>query len=234
MHSFVFTHRHAAIRLALGLQAALLSISLAAIPAMAEGGATAHEHQAQATPVSQSGTSWQEALVGQTKVEEAIEGRAGRSEQVELQHHRLMDRMQNQMQQDAAAQQTSGGYNNMSMMHQYMGQDGSSFLLASDFSVEPVAGTGGRCPAGVPVKQYDVSMIAVEITLNQWLDFYPGYMYVLTESIDKVRAEEKRNAEARESDEHEWDPGAVSNGLQGDAIQPLVASVASPAPSGSR
>ncbi len=222
MQSFAITHRHAASRLAVGLQAALLGISLAAVPVMAEVGGPAHQHQPQATPVAQSGTSWQDALIGQTKVEEAIEGRAGRSEQVELQHHRLMDRMQNQMQQDAAAQWTSGGYNSMSLMHQYMGQDGSSFLLASDFSVEPVAGTGGRCPAGVPVKQYDVSMIAVEITLNQWLDFYPGYMYALTEHIDKVRAEEKQNAEARESDEHEWNPGAVTNGLQGDAIQPLV------------
>ena len=38
---------------------------------------------------------------------------------------------------------------------------------------------GGKCPATAPVKQYNVSAINVEITLNQWLDFYPGYMYVL-------------------------------------------------------
>ena len=47
--------------------------------------------------------------------------------------------------------------------------------------------------AGVPTKTYDVSMINIEITLNRWLDFYPGYMYVLTEDIDKVRAEETKN-----------------------------------------
>ena len=63
-------------------------------------------------------------------------------------------------------------------------------------------------------------MINIEITLNRWLDFYPGYMYVLTQDIDKARAEETKNREAR--DKEGFDPGAVSTGLQGDAIQPLV------------
>ena len=44
-------------------------------------------------------------------------------------------------------------------------------------------------------------------------------MYVLDEDIDKVRAEEEKNAAARED---ALDPGAVSNGLQGDAIQPFM------------
>ena len=38
-------------------------------------------------------------------------------------------------------------------------------------------------------------------------------------NIEKVRAEEERNAEARED---ALDPGAVTSGLQGDVIQPLV------------
>ena len=84
-------------------------------------------------------------------------------------------------------------FNEMSMMHQYMGQDGSSFLLRCDASKgEPVMSSGGKCPADAPVKQYDVSMINIEITLNRWLDFYPGYMYVLTPDLSKVRAEEAR------------------------------------------
>ncbi len=95
-----------------------------------------------------------------------------------MQHHRLMEKLEQQAQKDANAQQTSGAFNEMSMMHQYMGQDGSSFLLMSDGSKgEPVMTSGGKCPAGVPVKQYDVSMINIEITLNRWLDFYPGYRY---------------------------------------------------------
>lgn len=48
------------------------------------------------------------------------------------------------------------------------------------------------------MKKYDVSMINIEISLNRWLDFYPGYMYVHTGEIDKVRAEETKNKEARE------------------------------------
>ncbi|GIW53706.1 MAG: hypothetical protein KatS3mg082_0110 [Nitrospiraceae bacterium] len=53
-----------------------------------------------------------------------------------------------------------------------------------------------------------------------WLDYYPGYMYVLTENIDKVREEEAKNREARGREGH--DPGAVKNGLQNQWIQPLV------------
>ena len=89
----------------------------------------------------------------------------------------------------------------------------------SDNKKEPVMSEGGKCPAGVPTRQYDISMINVEITLNRWQDYYPGYMYVLTENIDKVRAEEGKNKAAREKD---FDPGAVSTGLQGDIIQPLA------------
>ena len=78
---------------------------------------------------------------------------------------------------------------------------------------------GQRCPATAPVKDYHVSAINIEITLSRFLDFFPGYMYVLTENVDKARSEENANREAREK---EGDYGAVSNGLQGDVIQPLV------------
>ncbi|MFM7841314.1 MAG: multicopper oxidase domain-containing protein, partial [Nitrospira sp.] len=71
-----------------------------------------------------------------------------------------------------------------------------------------------------PVKTYDISAINVEITLNQWLDFYPGYMYALTENLDKIRAEETKNKEAREKEG--FDPGAVLPGVQSQWIQPLV------------
>ena len=79
---------------------------------------------------------------------------------------------------------------------------------------------GGKCPATAPVKQYNVSTINVEITLNQWLDFYPGYMYVLEENLDKVRAEENKNKEAPR--QGRFDPGAVIPGVQAQWIQPLV------------
>ncbi|MCP9442707.1 MAG: hypothetical protein NNA20_08940 [Nitrospira sp.] len=178
-----------------------------------------HQHTSLATPVSMP--AWTQQLKGQTIVENAIEGRAEHAQRTEQQHHRLMEKLAQQAGQDAVAHPTSGMFNNMSMMHQYMGQDGSSFLLMSDRGKgEPVLSTGGRCPANAPVRKYDISMINIEITLNRWLDYYPGYMYINTEDIEKARAEEQRNREAREKEG--FDPGAVSTGLQGDVIQPLV------------
>ncbi|MBI4400915.1 MAG: hypothetical protein HY581_04720, partial [Nitrospirae bacterium] len=168
---------------------------------------TAMTHQ---TPV------WAEKLKGQTIVEDTMEGRPERAAMVERQHERIMM----QMQQDPQLQQVSGGmYNNMSMMHQY-GAGGQDLLLMSDPRTEPVAMQGGRCPTSAPVRKYDISAINVEISINQWLDYYPGYMYVLTENIDKVREEEAKNKAGREKEGH--DPGAVANGLQSQWIQPLV------------
>ena len=86
-------------------------------------------------------------------------------------------------------------------------------------STESVSRVGQKCPADIPRRVFDITAINVEITLNQYHDFYPGYMYVLSDNIDKVRDEELANEDARyEAD----DPGAVSNGLQGDIIQPLA------------
>ena len=100
-----------------------------------------------------------------------------------------------------------------------MGQDGSSWLLMTDAGKgEPVLSSGGKCPAGVPTKTYDVSMINIEITLNRWLDFYPGYMY----ADGRHRQGARRGNENRKRATRKADPGAVSTGLQGDAIQPLV------------
>ncbi len=167
--------------------------------------------------VDNSNEPWAQQLKGQTIVEDAISGRANRSALVELQHNRLMEQMARQA--EAGLVTNTGLFNGMSTMHQY---DGQGYLLASQPGVEPVATSGGRCPSTAPVRKYDISAINVEITLNQWLDFYPGYMYVLTENIEKVRAEEAKNAKARENEKDQYDPGAVTNGIQGDYIQPLV------------
>jgi FtsP/CotA-like multicopper oxidase with cupredoxin domain len=80
---------------------------------------------------------------------------------------------------------------------------------------------GGRCPSGVPVKTYDISAINIQITLNRFLDYFPGYLYVLTEDVAKVRAEEKKNKDARKSNDP-YPAAGVSIGLQGDLLQPLV------------
>ena len=184
----------------------------------AENASPPHVHQTGMAHQESSG--WAEQLKGQTRVEDALEGRAGLSEQIEVQHHRIMRRLEEQAQQDAQVQANSGVFNNVSMMHQYMGQDGSSYLLAVDPDAPLSTGSGAKCPSGVPTKHYDISMIDTEITLNRWLDYYVGYMYVLTDNIDKVRAEEAKNKAAR--DQEGFDPGAVTTGLQGDYIQPLA------------
>ncbi len=202
--------------------------------------AGAEDHVAQpllhATGMNHQSPAWAERLKGQTIVEDAQEGRPERAALVERQHERMMRQMEHE-----AEASGSGGFDAMSMMHQY-GAGKGNYLLSSEADIEPVSmNGGGKCPAAAPVRQYDVSAINVEITLNQWLDYYPGYMYVLNENIEKVREEEAKNAEAREPEEYHAeakenldneageehregysDPGAVKNGIQGQYIQPLV------------
>ena len=163
--------------------------------------------------------AWAEQLKGQTIVEDAQEGHVERTAMMERQHQRIMEKINDQLTHDSSNQRTGGMYNNVNMLHQY-GAGAQDMLLMSNSGVEPVSSMGGRCPASAPVRSYDVSAINVEITLNMWLDYYPGYMYALTESLDKVRAEETKNREAREKEG--YDPGAVMNGLQNQWIQPLV------------
>ena len=137
--------------LSLTLQSIFLTGSLVAAPWLFAASPGESSHEGHATPAALPG--WTQQLKGQTVVENAIEGRAGNAEKMEMQHHRLMQKLEQQAQQDAKAQQTSGGFNAMSMMHQYMGQDGSSFLLMTDAGKgEPVMTSGGKCPTGVPTK----------------------------------------------------------------------------------
>jgi FtsP/CotA-like multicopper oxidase with cupredoxin domain len=80
-----------------------------------------------------------------------------------------------------------------------------------------------RCTRGARVRTYRVAALAVDITLNRYLDHDPrGRMYALERGVTRVRDEERRNEAARA------DTGepAVSTGLQGDAIQPLTLRVA--------
>ncbi|HUR18034.1 MAG TPA: multicopper oxidase domain-containing protein [Acidimicrobiales bacterium] len=77
----------------------------------------------------------------------------------------------------------------------------------------------GACGRAVPVRDYDVAAIAVDVTVNRYLDHDPeGRMFVLEEDLGRVRAEEAVNAAARAGG---GEP-AVTAGLQGDAIQPLT------------
>lgn len=179
-----------------------------------KGGAFAggdHTHP-EAQPTASSG--WEQKLKEQVAREDQAEGHAGHSDQVDAAMNKLMDEISKGMNQHAEHTGGAGAFGGMANMQQM----DRSFFLGPTTTAETVTG-GGHCPKGAPVKEYDISAINVEITLNQWLDYHPGYMYVLSENEAKVREEEKKNKEARSKPG--YNPGAVTTGLQGDMIQPL-------------
>ncbi|HLV57849.1 MAG TPA: hypothetical protein VKY81_03095 [Natronosporangium sp.] len=103
----------------------------------------------------------------------------------------------------------------------------------------PAVAASGSCDSA-PKRTYDVLAIDVTVTINRHGDNDPyGYMYVLADNLDELRAEEAANAKASATadvvDENgnvvtPWtelvaaDPEArlVSPGLRKDLIQPLV------------
>ncbi|HTP42693.1 MAG TPA: multicopper oxidase domain-containing protein [Nitrospiria bacterium] len=157
--------------------------------------------------------SWNSQLKDQLDREYANEGLDAHRVKVDEAMQKLMDEI-NQGGGQHESHGSQGPFKDMSSMQQ---MDRSFFLGPT--AVGETVTAGGHCPKSAPVKEYDVAAINVEITLNQWLDYHPGYMYVLTENIQKVRDEEKRNAGARAKEG--YDPGAVSTGLQTNLIQPL-------------
>ena len=157
---------------------------------------------------------WLNKLEGQVDREENESGLNGSRQRLDKTFMKLMGKVKQELKEHAAPASSGGMYHDSWSAHQ-MGQ---SFLLGPTEASAKIY-KGAHCASSAPVKQYDISAINVEITLNQWGDYYPGYMYVLTRNVEGVRAEEEKNAAARED---ELDPGAVKNGLQGDLIQPLV------------
>ncbi len=158
--------------------------------------------------------AWLKKLEQQVNTEEMMSGMENRQERMNQTFMKLMDRLQGKLKEHAAPASSGGGFHDSWSAHQL----GQSYLLGPSEAADKVY-KGAHCPSSAPVKTYDVTAINVEVTLNQWGDYYPGYMYVLTKDVDKVRKEEEKNAAARED---ELDPGMVSTGLQGDAIQPLT------------
>ena len=158
--------------------------------------------------------AWLDKLENQINYEEMMEGMDGRQEKLDKTFMALMDNLKNKLKEHVSPASAGGGFHDSWATHQLQ----QGFLLGPTEAADQVF-RGAHCPAGVPTKVYNISAINVEITLNQWGDYYPGYMYVLDENIDKVRAEEEINAKAREDG---LDPGAVSTGIQGDTIQPLL------------
>ena len=158
--------------------------------------------------------AWLEKLEKQLQHEDLMSGLEGSQEKLDNTMMKVMDQLKSKLKEHASPASAGGGFHDSWASHQL----GQSYLLGPTEAAAKVY-KGAHCPSGVPVRKFEISAINVEITLNQWGDYYPGYMYVLDKNIEKVRAEEEKNAKARED---ELDPGAVTNGLQGDAIQPLV------------
>ena len=78
---------------------------------------------------------------------------------------------------------------------------------------------GTTCAPGAFVRDEHVTALAVDITVNRYGDHDPrGRMFAFDDEVARVRDEERRNAAARAGD----GDFAVTPGLQGDAIQPLV------------
>ncbi|MBI3977739.1 MAG: multicopper oxidase domain-containing protein [Chloroflexi bacterium] len=76
---------------------------------------------------------------------------------------------------------------------------------------------GNPCPAGSPVKQFEVQAIDVDIPLNRFGDHDPkGKMFVLGKNVQAVRDQEQGVGVWASR------PGKVSIGLRDDPIQPLV------------
>lgn len=99
--------------------------------------------------------------------------------------------------------------------HPHQGDDGLTLAAGPHAAATP----GGGCGADQPVRSFDVVATDVVITLNRFLDHDPrGRLFALEEDLERVRAEEAANEAARAA----GDETAVSVGLQGDAIQPLV------------
>ena len=190
-----------------------------ALSAPAFAGIVANHGHGQKSGSHHSGVDrpmWLDKLENQVDYEEVMSGLDGNQDQLNKTWMKLMGQLQDKIKEHADPASSGGGFHDSWAAHQL----GQSFLLGPSEASAKVY-KGAHCPSGAPTKTYNVTAINVEITLNQWGDYYPGYMFVLSSNVEKVRAEEEANRKARE-DATEMDPGAVSNGLQGDMIQPLV------------
>ncbi|HIE65476.1 MAG: multicopper oxidase domain-containing protein [Nitrospira sp.] len=190
-----------------GLFALLLVFST---QGLASGG-NDHDHSKDSEPQKVASADWKAKLKAQLLREEKEQGQEGRKSKVDAAMGTLMNEIMGHQEKTG----NTGPFGEVTAMMQ---MDRSWFLGPSGAS-ETVTG-GGHCPSNAPVKKLDITAINVEITLNQWLDFHPGYMYVLTENVKGVREEERTNNKARKA--KGYDPGAVTLGLQTDLIQPLV------------
>ncbi|HXN06728.1 MAG TPA: hypothetical protein VN944_06670, partial [Nitrospiria bacterium] len=102
----------------------------------------AHQHNNTVVAAADTDTSWQDKLKQQLLREEAAEGKAGQSDQVDAAMQKLMEEISGGGHKGHGA---SGPYQDMSTMQQ---MDKSFFLGPG--TVSETVGNGGHCPAGAP------------------------------------------------------------------------------------
>ena len=117
--------------------------------------------------------AWLDKLENQINYEEMMSGMDGRQDRLDNTFMKLMGRLQDKIKEHAVPASSGGGFHDSWSEHQLQ----QSYLLGPSEAGAKVF-KGAHCPSNAPVKKYNVSAINVEITLNQWGDYYPGYMYV--------------------------------------------------------
>ena len=111
--------------------------------------------------------AWLDKLENQINYEEMMSGMEGRQDQLNNTFMKLMGNLQDKIKEHASPASMGGGFHDSWSSHQLQ----QSYLLGPSEAGQKVF-KGAHCPSNAPVKKYNVSAINVEITLNQWGDYY--------------------------------------------------------------
>ena len=112
--------------------------------------------------------AWLEKLEDQLKHEDLMSGMEGSQKKLDNTMMQVMDQLKSKLKEHASPASSGGGFQDSWAAHQL----GQSYLLGPTEAAAKVY-KGAHCPSNVPVKKYEISAINVEITLNQWGDYYP-------------------------------------------------------------
>jgi hypothetical protein len=139
--------------------AGVLSVGLGLSPAMAT---EKHEGSAEKP-------AWLNKLEKQLDYEDMMSGKTLKDKELmDKTFMNLMKQMKGQVMEHATPASEGGAYHTSWAEHQL----GMGYLLGPTGAGDKIY-QGARCPSGAPVKSYEVSAINVEITLNQWGDYFP-------------------------------------------------------------
>ena len=179
------------LNLARSVSARMLSVLVLSTVLVSPAGAISvdHGHDTHGSNSAVERPVWLDKLENQLDHEDVMSGLEGSQEKMDKTFMKLMGQLQDKLTEHASPASSGGGFHDSWSAHQL----GQSYLLGPTEAAAKVY-KGAHCPGNVPVKKYEISAINVEVTLNQWGDYYPGYMYVLDKDISRVRDEEKKKS----------------------------------------